>query len=181
MDASVAGLIGAAIGALASLFGNLISSFIQAKQDEKRWQRSLELQGYQNLQVTIAELTREMSLIVHEIMYLTWTARSEPQKISSARIEAYDQEIYKLLPKFWSTLNYIAALDSKAYFRLLPLAQSITNLEDEVDQITMLFSEEKSRDESLKQLSDHFTNAVDLYDRIPETFGDILELLGNKP
>lgn len=93
----------------------------------------MELQGHQNLQTAIAELTREMPLIVHEIMFLTWTARIELERISPERIEAYVQEIYKPPPRFWSTLNYVATLDSDTYFQLLPLAQSITRLEDEVD------------------------------------------------
>jgi|GEM_PF-2629203 len=176
MDAAVAGLIGAAIGALTSLLGNLISSFIQAQQEEKKWRRSMELQGYQNLQTAIAELTREMSLIVHEIMFLTWTARIEPERVSPERIEAYDQEIHKLLPRFWSTLNYVAALDSDTYFQLLPLAQSITKLEDEVDKASMLHSKVDSRKESLRMLSNLFVSAADVYDKIPETFGDILSV-----
>jgi hypothetical protein len=176
MDAAVAGLIGAAIGALTTLLGNLITSFVQAKQEERKWHRSMELQGYQNLQVAIAELTREMSLIVHEVMFITWIAKIEPERISSERIEAYDQEIYRLLPKFWSTLNYVAALDSDTYFQLLPLAQTITNLEDEVDGASRLYSKADSREESIKMLSDLFGCAVDVYDTIPNTFGNILSV-----
>ena len=134
------------------------------------------MQGYQNLQAAIAELTRETSLIVHEIMFLAGTARTEPQKITPERITAYDHEMYKLLPKFWSTLNYVSALDFDTYTQLLPLAQKVTVLEDEVDEVIMLYNDKDSRDRAIEMLSNRFVDAVDLYDKIPETFSNILSI-----
>jgi hypothetical protein len=46
MDAAVAGLIGAALGAIAGMAGTLITAYLQAKQEHIKWIRDKRVEAY---------------------------------------------------------------------------------------------------------------------------------------
>lgn len=46
MDAAIAGLIGAAIGAVAGMAGTLITTYIQARQEHTKWIRDKRVEAY---------------------------------------------------------------------------------------------------------------------------------------
>ena len=58
MDAAVAGLIGAAIGAIAGMTGTLITAYLQAKQEHMKWMRDKRVEAYSN---TIRYLVRALN------------------------------------------------------------------------------------------------------------------------
>ena len=58
MDSAVAGLIGAGIGASAGIAGNLISTYLQTKQERLKWLRDRRVKSYSN---TIRYLTRALN------------------------------------------------------------------------------------------------------------------------
>jgi gas vesicle protein len=58
MDAAVAGLIGAAIGAIAGMTGTLITAYFQAKQEHRKWMRDKRVEAYSN---TIRYLVRALN------------------------------------------------------------------------------------------------------------------------
>ena len=55
MDSAVAGLIGAAIGALAGLLGSVFTTYFQTTQEHQKWLRDKRVESYSN---TIRYLTR---------------------------------------------------------------------------------------------------------------------------
>jgi hypothetical protein len=58
MDAAIAGLVGAAIGAVAGMAGTLITSYLQAKQEHTKWIRDKRVEAYSN---TIRYLVRALN------------------------------------------------------------------------------------------------------------------------
>lgn len=46
MDAAVAGLVGAAIGAVAGILGTIITHYLQSSQDNKKWLRDKREEAY---------------------------------------------------------------------------------------------------------------------------------------
>jgi hypothetical protein len=58
MDAAIAGLIGAAIGAVAGMAGTLTTTYLQAKQEHAKWIRDKRVEAYSN---TIRYLVRALN------------------------------------------------------------------------------------------------------------------------
>jgi predicted transcriptional regulator len=58
MDAAIAGLIGAAIGAVAGMAGTLVTTYLQAKQEHAKWIRDKRVEAYSN---TIRYLVRALN------------------------------------------------------------------------------------------------------------------------
>jgi hypothetical protein len=48
MDAAIAGLVGAGIGALAGIVGTLITNYLQIIQEQKKWLRDKRTECYSN-------------------------------------------------------------------------------------------------------------------------------------
>jgi hypothetical protein len=65
MDAAIAGLIGAAIGAVAGMAGTLITTYLQAKQEHARWIRDKRVEAYSNtIMYLIRALNKRSSLSI---------------------------------------------------------------------------------------------------------------------
>ena len=86
MDAAVAGLIGAAIGAVAGLMGAFFTSIVQSRIEEKKWRRSKQDTLSKELRLQIAEVSRKMLVAQHSMEWITWYAREGPKHLGSSRI-----------------------------------------------------------------------------------------------
>ena len=65
MDAAVAGLIGAAIGAVAGMAGTLITNYLQAKQEHAKWIRDKRVEAYSNaIRYLVRALNKRSSLSI---------------------------------------------------------------------------------------------------------------------
>ena len=63
MDAAIAGLIGAAIGAVAGMAGTLITTYLQARQEHAKWIRDKRVEAYSNtIRYLIRALNKRSSL-----------------------------------------------------------------------------------------------------------------------
>jgi hypothetical protein len=63
MDAAIAGLIGAAIGAVAGMAGTLITTYLQARQEHAKWIRDERVEAYSNtIRYLIRALNKRSSL-----------------------------------------------------------------------------------------------------------------------
>jgi hypothetical protein len=65
MDAAIAGLIGAAIGAVAGMAGTLITTYLQAKQEHAKWIRDKRVEAYSNtIRYLVRALNKRSSLAI---------------------------------------------------------------------------------------------------------------------
>jgi hypothetical protein len=63
MDAAVAGLIGAAIGAVAGVLGAIITHYLQSSQDNKKWVRDKREEAYSNTIRFLLRVLNKRSMI----------------------------------------------------------------------------------------------------------------------
>ena len=65
MDAAIAGLIGAAIGAVARMAGTLITAILQAKQEHTRWIGDKRVEAYSNtVRYLVKALNKRSSIVI---------------------------------------------------------------------------------------------------------------------
>ncbi|MEO0841679.1 MAG: hypothetical protein AAF063_22580 [Cyanobacteria bacterium J06643_5] len=173
MDATVAGLIGAAIGAVAGFTGTVLTVVFQFRLEERKWLRNREDLALKELRVAIAELTKTMSSAMHSMTWLTWTAYEELGVIDKEIISSYDVEMHKLFPELWGILAVIAALDKETHSRLEPFVEEITKNDAQIARATLLFKDSDSS-ECKAALAECFADTKMLYKNLPQVLADSL-------
>jgi len=175
MDAAVAGLIGAAIGAVAGFTGTVLTAVLQFRLEQRKWLRAREDLTIKELRVAIAELTKTMASAMHSMTWLTWTAYEELGVINKEIISSYDAEMHRLFPDLWGILAVIAALDREAHSHLEPLVEEITKIDARIGRATLLFKDSDSS-ECKAALAECFAHASSLYKNLPQVLADSLSI-----
>lgn len=173
MDAAVAGLIGAAIGAVAGFTGTVLTALLQFRLEQRKWLRNREDLAHKEFRLAIAELTKTMSSAMHSMTWLTWTASQDMGVINKEIISSYDAEMHKLFPDLWGILAVIAALDKDTHYHLEPLVERITKIDAQIAKATLLFKDSDSS-ECKKALAECFADANMLYENLPQVIADSL-------
>ena len=85
MEAAIIGLIGALIGALAGIAGAYLTFWLNTRHEHER-----------ALRAAVADVTRSLAAASHEIVWLTWQAKEQPDRLTEQRlttkVEDYNRE-----------------------------------------------------------------------------------------
>ena len=161
MDAAVAGLIGAAIGAVAGLMGAFFTSIVQSRIEEKKWRRSKQDTLSKELRLQIAEVSRKMLVAQHSMEWITWYAREGPKHLDKKMISEYNKEIHDAFPELLGALAITAALNLDIYNQLSIIADEIYGIEGRIAKALFLFDE--APEECIEKLAKYNSEATAFY------------------
>jgi hypothetical protein len=137
MDAALAGLIGASIGAMASLLGGLISGWQQRKGDAQRWYRERATEVWKEERRSLLELTTLLAEGAHAASWLCWAATGKPDEALKADVAEYDAKMRQLLPRLVSAQAAASGLSEEAFENIDPLVQRLFALDTQIGDATV--------------------------------------------
>jgi gas vesicle protein len=132
MDAALAGLIGASIGAIASLLGGLISGWQQRKGDAQRWYRERATEVWKEERRSLLELTTLLAEGAHAVSWLCWAATAKPDESLKADVTEYDAKMRQLLPRLVSAQAAASGLSDESFENVDPLVQQMFALDTQI-------------------------------------------------
>jgi hypothetical protein len=120
----------------------------------------------------VQPLAIKMSTALHSMCWLTWLARTAPERVTQARIDLYDDEQHKTLPEISGYSMTVAALDKEVYKKIEPLVFAIYILDGEIGEAGLLLDDEP--DEMLRRLVEADRKMVEFELGLPGELGDII-------
>ena len=144
MDATIASLIGAAIGALSGLGGGYLTGRRQTQLEREKWLRSRKDEYEKTLRLAVAELTRKLAVGTHTIAWCTWKAKHAPTELTEEDLSIYNKEMKALFPDIVGSRVVVVALDKEVHTKMTPLILKLYSLDEQVAQAAMLFKDARS-------------------------------------
>jgi hypothetical protein len=150
MDEPTAAILGAAIGGASGLTVALLTGWrqsrleyqkwLRAREDEQRkWLQAREDDKQKEIRLAIVELTKNLSIALQAMEWLTWKAENAPNSLIEEDISVYDKDMRAVLPKIVSSHVLVAALSKTKYDRLTPLVDEVYNLDVQIAKASLLF------------------------------------------
>jgi hypothetical protein len=139
MDPAVASLLGALIGGLAGIAGGWFSGANQARLEREKWLRARSDEFAKELRTAVRELTTELADACHAMDWLCWLAKYGPDRLTSERIDHYDDTMHRLFPGLFGLHAVIAGMDQEVHRKLLPLVDGVVDLDARVGQASLRF------------------------------------------
>jgi hypothetical protein len=151
MDAAVAGLIGAAIGALAGVIGSTLTAWQQNRAERERRQAArldeflkAERQALLNLAELVATGTQAM-------LWLAWAAVHKSSTEAQEEIDSYEARMRELLPRLLAAEAEAGSVSDDAFGRVNPLVDRLTVLDTEIGTAAAGFPE--NEDDARRQIA----------------------------
>ena len=132
MDAAIAGLVGASIGALTGLLGGLIANWNQQRADLTRWRQARADDLWKEERRSLIELTNLMAEGCQAVIWLTWSATVKPADAIGQEASEYDARMRILLPRLFSAQAAASGLSDEAFVKIAPLVERILALDTAV-------------------------------------------------
>jgi hypothetical protein len=181
--AIVATVLGAIAGATAVILGANLTSRRQLQGvrmtlEENRTLEDARLRtSREDLIITaptdaVQPLAMKMSTALHSMCWLTWLARTAPERVTKERLDLYDAEQHKTLPEIGGYSTTVAALDKGVHEKIEPLIKEIYDLDWVIGEAGLLL--DNDRDEMIRKLvkADRVMVKVEL--ELPGKLGDII-------
>ena len=178
MDATLASLIGTAIGAVSGLAGGYLAGRQQSHLEHEKWRRTREDNLEKDIRSAVAELTRKLAAGIHAIGWLTWKAENYPKKITEDDLENYDKDMKSLFPDIVGSRIAVAALSREMHTKMTPLVNALYNLDAQVAKAAMAFKD--TQDEGSKALADCYGKSRQFVDEFLEKVTEIVGLDSTK-
>jgi hypothetical protein len=179
MESAVATIIGAAIGAAAGISGGLLVGWRQGRIEHDKWLRSREDAIAADLRATLHQLTIKVAAAVHSMCWLTWLAREGPDRLSQARIDAYDAEMHVLLPEITGLQAAVAAIDGAAFGELSAIIESVIQADWRVGTAGLQFVEREPK--SAKDLAACYEMTLELHRALPSAVAAVISRRAGVP
>jgi hypothetical protein len=145
MDAAVAGLLGAAIGALAGVIGSVLTAWQQNRMERERRQAAQRDESLKVQRQALLHLTELIATGTQAILWLSWAAGAKSN--IRQEIDVYETRMRGLLPQLVVAQAAAAAVTDEAFRHIVPLANNLTILDTKIGTAAAKFSEgdDKSR------------------------------------
>lgn len=174
MDATIASLIGAAIGAISGLTGGYLTGRRQSQLERERWIRSRKDEHQKNLRLAVAELTRKLAVGTHEVAWVTWKAKHAPTELTEEDLSAYNKGMKTLFPDIVGSRVVVDALDKATHTRMTPLVLKLYGLDEQVALAAMLFKDTKK--DGIAALADCYDTCLEIDEEILTKVTEIMRL-----
>jgi hypothetical protein len=165
MDPTLAGLIGAGIGAIAGLLGSIYSGWNQIRSQREMWLRERHGGLIDSLRSQAADVAKNMFELQHSMEWICWGASTDPDSVNRDTISQYDEEVHQVIPKLLGSLAVTAMLRLDVYEKLNQLGDEIFAIESEIARAVRSFDE--SPGASIAVLRAHHPGATQLYKTLP--------------
>lgn len=142
MDPAVAGLLGAAIGALSGLCTSLVTGWHQRQLERRRWQQSRSDELGKEERRALLELTTLLAEGSQNAAWLAWAAGAKPMHALQDEASDYELRMRLLLPKLFSAEAAASGLSDTAFAEIDPLVQRLVALDTRIGGICALIQED---------------------------------------
>ena len=103
MDAGLAAILGATIGAFVGLVGGVLAGWRQAKIEREKMQHARAMTITKELRSAVADVTRGFTAGIHAMEWLTWSAKKKPDLLTEEKLaqkaEEYNLTMNRLFPE----------------------------------------------------------------------------------
>src|SRR5829696_2582146 len=125
MDAALAGLLGASVGAVTGIVGNIVSPWQQRKAEKQRWSQGRVDELWAEERRALLELTSLLAEGCQAAGWLSWAASAKSDDMLKVDIAEYDTKMRLLLPRLVTGQAAASGLSEEAYGRLDPLVERL--------------------------------------------------------
>jgi hypothetical protein len=165
-------LLGALVGATAAILAAVITSWWLLRIEQIRTEKTREDVVSTELAGAVQELAIKMSTALHSMCWLTWLTRTDPDRVTQARLDLFDSEQHKTLPEIGGYSTTVAALDKDVYKKIHQVVTDIYELDAFIGRAGLRLHED--RDEMLRRLVRADAAMVALEMQLPEILGDVV-------
>lgn len=139
MDQSFAVVIGATVGAVAAISGQMLQAWRQSKIEEAKL--SLERAKlnhtqaatlHSEMRATMQTCIQKLASTTHAMCWLTWIAKESPKRFGDKQLQRYDDEMHLLLPEIIGLQARITSYAPDIGKRLLELTTKIEDLDSRI-------------------------------------------------
>jgi hypothetical protein len=129
MDAALAGLLGASIGAITGLLGGFTAAWQQRRGDLLRWRQARVDELWKEERRSLLELTNLLAEGSQAAAWLAWAATVKTVDAVKADAHEYDARMRALLPRLFSAQAAASGLSETAFSEIDPLVQRLLTLD----------------------------------------------------
>jgi len=150
MDAALAGLLGASIGAIAGILGGFIAGWQQRKVEVLRWKQERADELRKEERPSLLELTSLLAEGSQAMAWLCWAATAKSAEAVKADAHEYDARMRALMPRLFSAQAAASGLSEEAFSQIDPLVQRLLSLDTKLGNASVRLDIEP--DEALQEL-----------------------------
>jgi hypothetical protein len=172
MENIIVPIVIALVGVLGSIGAGALAGRRQARLQRDAWRRETSDAFAAELRSTVKELTTKLAEAAHSMVWLCWSAKFGPDRLTQERIDQYDQEMHALLPEILGQHAVVAGMDRSVYLALSLLVRSVFEMDGTIGRAGLEFVPGES--ESAKSLSEKYEDALDLESRLSKTVANAI-------
>lgn len=163
MDAAIAGLIGAGLGAVASTTASMIATLQQTRSERERTRAARADEALRTEREALVQLCELLATGTQAIAWLGWAAKVQPQEVLLQEMQTYDTRMRELIPRLLAAEVAAASVSDDAFDRVDPLVRELITLDTRVGTVTAAF--DRDREQAKQHLAEAKDAANDLSDR----------------
>lgn len=163
MDAAIAGLIGAGLGAVASTTASMLASVQQTRTERERARAARADEAMRLEREALVQLCELLATGTQAVAWLGWAAKVQPRQILLQEVQTYDARMRELIPRLLAAEVAAASLSEGAFDRIDPLVRELIVLDTRVGTAAAAFEEDSEA--ATQRLAEAKDAANDLSDR----------------
>ncbi len=167
------GLGGALIGGLLTIVNTTVINRFETKRNEEKAKSEEQGNILKNIRTQVAEVGREMLSMQHSMEWICWHGAHAPQLIDDHVISQYENEVHTIYPRLLGALCVLASMDLSLYNELLLLSKELYALDGGIARAVAVYRDSSA--EAARILKEHYPSVVDLYEKLPERIGGIMQ------
>lgn len=136
MDAGLAGLLGAAIGAIAGLGGGFVAGWQERKVEALRWRQARADELRKEERRSLLKLTSLLAEGSQNAAWLCWAATVKPVEAVKVDADDYNARMRALMPRLFSAQAAASGLSEEAYEQIDPLVQRLISLDTHLGDLS---------------------------------------------
>jgi|APTNR8051073442_1049403.scaffolds.fasta_scaffold68376_1 hypothetical protein len=162
----------ALIGVASAAFVAWATAKLTWRLELQKWRRARDDLHTGDLRAGLQQLILTISAATHSMCWLTWLASADPTKLTQERVNKYDAEMHRLLPKLLGYHALVASLRPQTYRRFDALIGSIFKADRDIGNASLKFIEGQSA--SAAALAALHPTSMKLESQIPQTVRAVL-------
>jgi hypothetical protein len=160
MDAALAGLLGASVGAIAGILGGLVAGWQQRKSDALRWQQARADDLRREERRSLLELTSLLAEASQAAAWLSWAATIKSADALKAEASEYDVRMRAIMPRLFSAQAAASGLSDESFSQMDPLVDRLLSLDSDLGEVSLRLETEPAV--AQQELKDFKKPAYDL-------------------
>ena len=156
-------LVAALVAAVTSI-GNVYWSYLsQSSLEREKWKITQENERRKELRASIEAFSQELAQGIWQANWLLWHAVNVPSAFRVDKIDAYEKEVQKVLPRLLTTRVIVAAHDAEIYKEITELADEFYQLDVDIGIAGHMFREAETQQRGLQQLQKLYNRALEFH------------------